>query len=656
MSEQQKNHNPNIAFCVGNLQSATPVMQGLAGYCAYIGMNLHIFDGFTTAFDENDKYDIGRINIYNLPNFDLMDMLIIMPFDLSINEGLIKRVINRALSKNKPVLTIGKAYEDCYCITSDYEAQIKTLTEHFIKEHGFTDICFMSGHEENDPEARTREEGYRKALRENGIEPDEKNIYFGDFWDGPAQAATAKMIEERGKPPQAIVCANDSMASAVIRKLAELGFRVPDDVCVSGMDGIDEAIGYITTAQIFSSKTGEMAGQLAHTLLVDKTPVDKLTIVPPDILFGNSCGCVKYDGIVSPHKRHDLFEEHYWAENFSAATIRLTQDLSDCISFEQASKKLTEKMVKMWVDDLWLCVGDDFISNINDISINSADDVTESQNLTIHRDDYSEKMYCAVHIINKELRENCHFPTSELLPDFYESADRDGTILYSPLHYRDNTIGYLAFNYFPWCSVMYLLNVLNMSISSMLESVRRQSELYAYAKKVDELYITDALTGLYNRRGFFMLFSKLNEEQLDHDYMVISIDLDNLKQINDNFGHNEGDMAIKTVSEALKAAATNGEICARFGGDEYVVFGRCDNQDYLDCYVKAVGDYIDDYNRVSGKPYNVHASIGSAVMPAHTNQHIDYFINTADSKMYVNKEKHKRTRTLFPNGKQKNPI
>ncbi len=654
MPELQKKHNPNIAFCVGSLQAANSVLKGLGGYCTYSKMNLHIFDGFTNAYDENDKHDIGRVNIFNLPNFDILDMLVIMPFDLTISKELTRHVIDRALSKNVPVLTIGEKHKGCYCITSDYTAEIKALTEHFIKDHGFTDLCFMTGHKENDPVARLREEGFRQALIENGLEFSEDRIYFGDFWDEPAQKATEQMLTERKTIPQAIVCANDSMASGVIRKLAELNYRVPDDICVCGMDGSDEAINFITTARIFSEKTGEMAGQLVHKLIVEKESIDEVTFVPPDILFANSCGCNNSTENVSPKKRHDLFAERYWSENYAAATIRLTQDLSDCNSLEQAVTKLKDKMQKMWVDALWLCIGEDFMSNISDITINNADAVAQSRNLTIHSHDFSENMYCAVQILDKELKDNCTFRTSQMLPDFYENADKSGIILYSPLHYRDNTMGYLAFDYFPWSNVMYLLNILTISISSMLEAVRRQSELYVYAKKVDELYITDALTSLYNRRGFFMLYSKIAEEKHDYDYMVVSVDLDNLKQINDNFGHNEGDIAIKVVSDALKSAAQNGEICARFGGDEYVVFGKCDSQDYLDNYIKAVGEYIDEYNRVSGKPYNVHASIGSVIMPANTKQHIDFFINTADAKMYVSKEKHKRTRTLMPGGKLNN--
>ena len=64
-------------------------------------------------------------------------------------------------------------------------------------------------------------------------------------------------------------------------------------------------------------------------------------------------------------------------------------------------------------------------------------------------------------------------------------------------------------------------------------------------------------------------------------------------------------------------------------------------------YIEKVNAYLADYNLTSEKPYNVHGSFGGCIMPEGSKMHIDYYINTADSKMYVDKETHKRTRMLF---------
>lgn len=101
------------------------------------------------------------------------------------------------------------------------------------------------------------------------------------------------------------------------------------------------------------------------------------------------------------------------------------------------------------------------------------------------------------------------------------------------------------------------------------------------------------------------------------------------------------------MANALKSAADENDICARFGGDEYVVFGKGKGEYEMTAYIDKVNEYLDKYNLSSNKPYNVHGSFGGCIMPKGTKMHIDYYINAADSKMYVDKETHKRTRMLY---------
>ncbi|MFR4023001.1 MAG: GGDEF domain-containing protein [[Eubacterium] siraeum] len=116
-------------------------------------------------------------------------------------------------------------------------------------------------------------------------------------------------------------------------------------------------------------------------------------------------------------------------------------------------------------------------------------------------------------------------------------------------------------------------------------------------------------------RGFFRIYNDYAEDGVKDDCMVISVDLDNLKLINDNFGHNEGDNAILTMANALKSAADENDICARFGGDEYVVFGKGKGEYEMNAYIDKVNKYLSEYNLTSKKPYNVHGSFGGCILP-----------------------------------------
>lgn len=88
---------------------------------------------------------------------------------------------------------------------------------------------------------------------------------------------------------------------------------------------------------------------------------------------------------------------------------------------------------------------------------------------------------------------------------------------------------------------------------------------------VKEQAITDGMTGLYNRRYFEEYIKKeaIRAMRQNQKFTVIGLDLDHLKQINDTYGHNYGDIAIKTIAEVLKSNARSIDIAARMGGEEF---------------------------------------------------------------------------------------
>ena len=98
--------------------------------------------------------------------------------------------------------------------------------------------------------------------------------------------------------------------------------------------------------------------------------------------------------------------------------------------------------------------------------------------------------------------------------------------------------------------------------TQILENLINRVRLERVNAELAEMHIRDPLTGLYNRRGFYKRAEKLSAG--DKKAYVFSIDMDYLKYINDNFGHNEGDEAIKAVASALHANGRD-EICSRFG-------------------------------------------------------------------------------------------
>lgn len=152
------------------------------------------------------------------------------------------------------------------------------------------------------------------------------------------------------------------------------------------------------------------------------------------------------------------------------------------------------------------------------------------------------------------------------------------------------------------------------SIDASLGSYHAQAQIKSMNAELSNLYIHDHMTGLLNRRGFYQQFHERMAENSCHpgEVLLISVDLDGLKYINDTFGHIEGDNAITTIGRVLSECAENGKFCARFGGDEFAVITIVPENatEHFEQFVSNFRMHLKDYNASSGKPYQVEASIG----------------------------------------------
>lgn len=153
-----------------------------------------------------------------------------------------------------------------------------------------------------------------------------------------------------------------------------------------------------------------------------------------------------------------------------------------------------------------------------------------------------------------------------------------------------------------------------------------------------QLSITDELTGLTNRRGFLKLASYLFEkcQREKQIFTLLFFDLDKFKQINDQFGHAEGDKVLKTFSQALLHNFRSQDVIARLGGDEFCVF--CSGLSHID--VNDITQRLkDSLKSIETKDYNIEFSVGIIQYDPAEHKKLEDMLSLADSKMYSDKKK-----------------
>jgi diguanylate cyclase (GGDEF)-like protein len=159
----------------------------------------------------------------------------------------------------------------------------------------------------------------------------------------------------------------------------------------------------------------------------------------------------------------------------------------------------------------------------------------------------------------------------------------------------------------------------------------------------------DNLTGLLNRRGFMEQMNILRPQQGSrHAYMIYG-DLDHLKEINDTWGHPEGDYAIHATGQILKNALRDSDILGRIGGDEFIAFVFSDSETFADAFRKRVSAACQDLNATSDKPYYVEISLGITAFDFTANTDIQKIISRTDTLLYESKKNRRASiQKIFP--------
>jgi diguanylate cyclase (GGDEF)-like protein/PAS domain S-box-containing protein len=167
-------------------------------------------------------------------------------------------------------------------------------------------------------------------------------------------------------------------------------------------------------------------------------------------------------------------------------------------------------------------------------------------------------------------------------------------------------------------------------------------------KKMEEelrtLSLTDELTRLYNRRGFFTLAEQLLKVSKREDKRVFMLyaDVDNLKEINDTFGHKEGDIALIEIAEVLKKTYRESDIVARIGGDEFVVISMGTTDAEIKGITSRLQNSFEIHNTEGIRKYNLSVSLGIAYFDPKQPCSIDELLIKADKDMYEQKQKKKQ--------------
>lgn len=631
----------NIAVLMTALDSdaQAEILKGIETYGKKNGCNIAVFLWFTGAY-EKEKHDFGEVNIAMLPELNLFDGVILLAdiFHMAVNRRLLEE---RLAEVTCPIVTIGCKYQGASSVCADSYAGMRGMVEYLVEERGLKRLHFVKGVEGNaDAEARFR--AYVDVLTEHGIPVLPERISRGDFYVTGGESAAKEILSSPLPFPEAIVCANDTMAITICDILTEKGYRVPEDVVITGYDySMEGRLHYprIISVRIKGQELGERAckkvlsfmtgrGTETDSVVSDEVVLEEESVW--DILMKNKEAAFE-GGINITDITYRKMAHHINS---------MEKNIMEADGFEGWMTALKAFIEQVNPPEFFCCVNQNFVENTFKAAMVEQEEISIQERLA-----YSDRVDVLIAYKNGVFREKASFPSKYAFDELFQDAATGKTYIFSPLHYLERNFGYVVFvdSRFPVLNPLYVSWLIYMGHS--IENIRKQCMLKNAMIRLDEMYIKDSLTGAYNRFGMERYFAELKRKcLLSHGQMQVSfVDVDGLKKINDVYGHETGDTIISITAKILQRACGHYYVI-RYGGDEFVIMGMISDATEIKDYWSRAQDSVAEYNAMRGQQAELSFSYGYFVFCPEMNTYLEDCIRAADQRMYSDKKQKKHAK------------
>ena len=533
-----------------------------------------------------------------------------------------------------PMVTIGMETDFCPSVQPDNGSSMRTLVRHMTADPKRQNFVFLRGFS-GCPSSAEREEAFREVLTEKGLEVDESLVLSGSYYASEAQLVTSRLLDER-QDIHGVVAANDAMASGVLLALEQHGLRVPEDVIVSGFDDSEYAVcGSLPITTVRSSIVEQM--EIAAELLIGlidngENDSNEPRRVPGELLIRESSGLANNSTPGSPTLQcTDSLRDR--SDGIAAPYPLSATEFQEFLAYHEISERMYIKLSRSTDRET---IFDIFCEAMESLSINRA--------FVVMFEDLNGE-------INDRLQLGCSYPrrvvegaelfypAAQLLPDFLIEEFSEGVLVATAVVLENELAGALLYD--PGSAGGITMDGLAQSLFGALRQCQQREFLKAQAQKLETANANlvhmanfDSLTGLANRtrlRGELDNAVAVDNARL----VVLYIDLDGFKLINDTMGHDAGDKLLTIVSSRVRKCVRSVDIVARLGGDEFaILITEVDDSDIAQSIADQLLAAIAMPMQLSEQQtITLSASIGVAQFPEH-GKDAETLLKHADTAMY----------------------
>ena len=600
--------------------------------------DVYVFTCDAEGYTARNKYETGEFVIYSLPDFASFDAVIVN-LDTIHNMEAVSNLIERLKASGKPCVSINRNIRDFVCVLLDNRSGLWDLLDHFHTEHGMESVFYITGPQDNN-DAMERYETVRDYFRYIEKPICDEDVAWSDYSMNGGYQAMDEFLRSGRQLPDAVLAANDKMAIGAIQRLEEAGIRVPEDIIAGGYDSSELAKiispGLSTVARN-EIACGELAYELARKeVMTGIRPRSRRMLCEAE--FSGSCGC-RDIGVPDELTLRRMLSKTIYSYEVKLNHLKsMMAEATALDSFTDFIAQLREFILELSPKEVYVFMNRSPEERMHEIA-NMAQGVGPGRDMSA----YTDTVTMLMGYRDGQFIEGGMINTTDLLPAEVIGGEGGNLYYILPLHHMHHCFGYIVYGNSPELIEAPFMQLFTLMVSSGFATVSQRYGMKSMMLRLDELRVTDELSGAYNRAGAKQRCEELRTRAVNEGTTpaVIFMDMDSLKSVNDHFGHTEGDVYIKTVADIIRGTCTEDDVLVRYGGDEFVVIMTAQDEEEVRERVKKIQAAFAQYNENHPCGYQRSVSIGWYIAKEAEFADIYEMIKTADAYMYKDKRNRK---------------
>ncbi len=568
-------------------------------------------------------------SIYSLINYEEYDGIIILG-DLIANPRILEKERLRIIASKKPAICINCNLKQISCLRLDNYSGFYEIISHLITKHNVKKFRYIGG-SANSFDNAERYKAYRTALTDNNIKVELEKVHslplltFSDSYQ-----FVKELFSNPENIPEALVCATDYVALGALLACDELKIKVPEQVKIVGFDDILFSSNVSPAITTVRNNVEAAGSEAAKFVLSNPTEIKNFKISNTPV-YRESCGCnepsIKDTTLFSLNILNNInktkgfsFQMQNIEEIFSEAADVFTL-LTNLELFFQKSHVYEGKDFCIFLKSDWSSV---FVNSSENLPLNLS---------------YGNQVQAIISIQNNQKYPREIISTKDLVPKKMIEAEKGSVFLLMPIFHHSYVHGYFVSKNDLSLVDEHFGYQWTHTFGNSIERFRKRNMYKLMSHEYLKLSVKDALSGMMNRVGMERIAKPFYAQNKKNGLTTVLffVDINSMKTINDKFGHLHGDLAVKTIAQAVIDTVPRNWVCVRYGGDEFLVVGNSKNYNGED-YCTAIQQTLAKKTANMKLPYNLSASVGTYSVPPSSPLTLEEAVEKVDEIMYEKKQ------------------